>query len=57
MKKANALLDELGLTKRDDDGMRLLPDGRPLQIIVETAGESTEESDVLELVRDTWAEL
>jgi peptide/nickel transport system substrate-binding protein len=56
LKKANALLDELGLTKRDDDGMRLLPDGRPLQIIVETAGESTEESDVLELVRDTWAE-
>jgi peptide/nickel transport system substrate-binding protein len=52
---ANRLLDELGL-KRGSDGMRLLPDGRPLQIIVETAGESTEESDVLELIRDTWAE-
>ena len=56
MKKANALLDELGLTKRDGGGTRLLPDGRPLQIIVETAGESSEESDVLELVRDTWSE-
>jgi peptide/nickel transport system substrate-binding protein len=56
LKKANALLDELGLTKRDSDGTRLLPDGRKLQIIVETAGESSEESDVLELVRDTWSE-
>jgi peptide/nickel transport system substrate-binding protein len=56
LKKANTLLDELGLTKRDSDGTRLLPDGRKLQIIVETAGESSEESDVLELVRDTWSE-
>jgi peptide/nickel transport system substrate-binding protein len=54
LKKANALLDELGLTKRDADGLRLLPDGRPLEIIVDTAGESTEETDVLELIRDSW---
>ena len=53
--KANALLDELGLTERDDDDYRLLPDGRTLEIIVETAGEDTEQSDVLELVRDSWA--
>jgi peptide/nickel transport system substrate-binding protein len=52
---ANQLLDEAGLTKRDGRGMRLLPDGRPLEIIVETAGEDVEHSDVLELVRDTWA--
>src|SRR3546814_8802212 len=26
--KANALLDEIGLTKRNSDGYRLLPDGR-----------------------------
>ena len=26
--QANALLDEAGLTERDDDGFRLLPDGR-----------------------------
>ena len=54
VKAANALLDEIGLTKRDADGLRLLPDGRPLEIIVETAGESTEETDVLELIRDGW---
>jgi peptide/nickel transport system substrate-binding protein len=54
LKKANALLDEIGLTKRNDKGIRLLPDGRPLEIIVETAGESTEQVDVLELVASTW---
>ena len=51
---ANKLLDEVGLTKRNDDGLRLLPDGRPAVITVETAGESTEQTDVLELVRDGW---
>ena len=36
---ANDLLDEVGLTKRDDKGFRLLPDGRPLTVIVDTAGQ------------------
>ena len=54
---ANGLLDELGLTERDDEGIRLLPDGRPLVIIVETAGESTEETDVLQLIADSWAQV
>ena len=54
--KANDLLDEMGLTERDDRGVRLLPDGRPMEIIVETAGESTEETDLLELIHDTWLE-
>jgi peptide/nickel transport system substrate-binding protein len=53
---AAKLLDEMGL-KRGTDGMRRLPDGRPLEIIVETAGESTEQTDVLELVRETWREV
>ncbi len=55
--KANALLDELGLTTYNDDGLRTLPDGRPMIIIVDTAGESTEESDILELVRDSWLKI
>ena len=53
---ASQLLDELGL-KKGRDGIRRLPDGRPLEIIVETAGESTEHSDVLELIRETWREV
>ena len=55
-KNAARLLDEMGL-KRGADGTRRLPDGRPLEIIVETAGESTEQTDVLELIRETWREV
>lgn len=54
-KAAEKLLDELNL-KRGPDGIRRLPDGRPLEIIVETAGESTEQTDVLEMIRETWRE-
>jgi peptide/nickel transport system substrate-binding protein len=55
--QANALLDEIGLTKRNKDGIRLLPDGRPLEIIVETAGESQTQIDALELVGENWRAL
>ena len=55
-KAADKLLDEIGL-KRGADGIRTLPDGRPLEIIVETAGESTEQTDVLELIRENWREV
>jgi peptide/nickel transport system substrate-binding protein len=54
LKQANLLLDELGLTQRDDRGVRLMSDGRPLEIMIQTAGESTEETDILELIRDNW---
>lgn len=53
---ATRLLDELGL-KLASDGLRRLPDGRRLEIIVETSGESTEETDMLELIRETWREV
>ena len=52
--QANRLLDEIGLTKRDARGVRLLPDGKPLEIVVETAGEDSEQIDVLELIHDSW---
>jgi peptide/nickel transport system substrate-binding protein len=55
--RANALLDEIGLSERDGRGVRLLPDGRSVELIVESAGESTEETDVLELIRDSWSEI
>jgi peptide/nickel transport system substrate-binding protein len=51
--ESNRLLDQLGL-KRGGDGLRQLPDGRPLDIVVENSGESGEKSDVLELIRDSW---
>ena len=52
---ANALLDKVGLKKRGANGTRLLSDGRPLEIVVETPGEDSEQSDVLEIIRSTWA--
>lgn len=55
--EANRLLDEMGLTRRNDRGIRLLPDGRPMEIVVESAGENSEEADILELIADSWAEI
>ncbi|MEO1000186.1 MAG: ABC transporter substrate-binding protein, partial [Pseudomonadota bacterium] len=54
---ANDLLDEVGLTARDGDGIRLLPDGRPLEIVVETAGEQSDEGDILEILAEGWREV
>src|SRR5437763_1394351 len=52
--EANRLLDLVGLKRDGEDGLRHLPDGRIVDIIVENSGESTEQSDVLELIRDSW---
>ncbi|MDA0340636.1 MAG: ABC transporter substrate-binding protein [Proteobacteria bacterium] len=57
LKAASRLLDEIGLTERDSRGVRLMSDGRPLDLIVETAGESTEQTDILELIHDSWLEI
>jgi peptide/nickel transport system substrate-binding protein len=54
---ANRLLDELGLDRRDRNRTRLLPDGRPLELIVETTGEDSEQTDMLELIADQWADI
>ena len=55
--KANALLDEAGFDKKNDDGVRLMPDGRPFEIIVETAGEQSQETDILQLITDHWKDI
>lgn len=52
--RANALLDGIGLTHRDSEGYRLLPDGRPLEIIVEAASEGSEYTDAMRLIQDSW---
>jgi peptide/nickel transport system substrate-binding protein len=54
---ANALLDEMGLTDRTPAGLRMLPDGRPMEFVVETAGERQEVENALAIVTDTWREL
>lgn len=54
---ANALLDEAGLSQRDGNGIRLLPDGRPMEIVIETAGERQEVENALQIIADTWREI
>ncbi|HEV2560456.1 MAG TPA: ABC transporter substrate-binding protein [Microvirga sp.] len=55
--EASRLLDEIGLTQRDGAGIRLLPDGRELEIIVETDGESSLVVDGLTLISEFWREI
>ncbi|MEM0991178.1 MAG: ABC transporter substrate-binding protein [Pseudomonadota bacterium] len=55
--QANALLDEIGLVERNPAGIRRLPDGRLMEIVIETAGERSEVEDTLELISVTWAKL
>lgn len=57
IEQANALLDEIGLTGRNGDGLRLLPDGRPLEIVIESTGERSIEIDALELIADSWRKI
>ncbi|SFT02482.1 peptide/nickel transport system substrate-binding protein [Sulfitobacter marinus] len=54
---ANALLDDMGLTERMPSGLRKLPDGRPMEFVVETAGERSEEENALAIITDTWRDL
>ncbi|MDK3019020.1 ABC transporter substrate-binding protein [Pseudodonghicola flavimaris] len=55
--QANALLDAAGLDQRAGDGTRLLPDGRPMELVIETAGERQEVENALQIVTDTWREI
>jgi peptide/nickel transport system substrate-binding protein len=54
LKRANGLLDGIGLTARDGSGFRLLPSGRRMQMVIETAGEDPTEVAILQLVQTTW---
>ena len=56
-KAASKLLDEIGLTKRNGNGIRLLPSGDPMIIVVEHSGEDTEVSDILTLIKDHWKKI
>lgn len=57
LKQANRLLDELGLTKRDSLGTRLLPDGRPAEVLVEVNGSDADMLDCLQLIAETWRDI
>jgi peptide/nickel transport system substrate-binding protein len=48
--KANKMLDELGLTKKDADGFRLGSDGKPLAILLEHAAAAPDFIPIADLV-------
>jgi len=52
--RARALLDEMGLSRRDADGYRLGPDGQTLSLIIETSSTIRSSMDMLEIVRSNW---
>ena len=52
--RANALLDGLGLTERNSDGIRLMPSGRPVHFIVESTNRPPERIDQLEMMIQQW---
>ena len=43
--------------ERQADGIRLLPDGRPMELVVETAGERQEVENALQIITDTWRDV
>ncbi len=55
-KKANELLDEIGLTKRDNEGFRTRPDGSKLEIIlnVETGPTKVHMSELPLVLKNYW---
>ena len=55
--EASRLLDEIGLTNRNSAGIRTLPDGRELEIIVETDGEGSMIVDGLTLIGEFWRDV
>jgi peptide/nickel transport system substrate-binding protein len=48
--KANALLDDMGLTKKDADGYRLYPDGSPMNIILDNGQQAPDLTPIADLV-------
>ncbi|MGF1453916.1 MAG: ABC transporter substrate-binding protein [Alphaproteobacteria bacterium] len=55
--EASRLLEAIGLTEKRGDGTRLLPDGRPLEIVIDISNENPQALDILSLIQETWAEI
>ena len=54
---ANRLLDQAGLTEKDGYGIRYLPDGRRMELVIETAGERQEVENALQIITDDWNDI
>ncbi len=56
-RKANQLLDEMGLDKKDNDGFRLGPDGKRFTVPIEYTEIFGDYTPVAELVSEYWKEV
>ena len=56
-KRANALLDEMGLTKKDAEGYRLRPDGTALAITIEVMSQRDDFIDSLNIIAKGWKDI
>lgn len=59
LKKANRLLDEMGLTQRDAEGYRLLPNGQRLRIVMDvpSAQIQAQENDEALIIAENWRKM
>jgi len=55
--KANALLDGIGMTKRDGDGMRMLPNGDKLDLEIGVVPAFASWADIGQLIVENWAKV
>ncbi|WP_409568191.1 ABC transporter substrate-binding protein [Methylobacterium sp. E-066] len=55
--EASRLLDSIGLTRRDGSGIRLMPDGRAMELVVDSDGEAEMVLDALLLITEFWREV
>jgi len=52
--KANQILDSMGLNKRDSEGWRLRPDGKRMELLIETSAPATDFIPMCELLVENW---
>jgi peptide/nickel transport system substrate-binding protein len=55
--RAIRLLEDMGMTWVDPDGIRHLPDGRRAELVIETGDVDPAETDALELIKAQWARI
>lgn len=55
--RANAILDEIGLTQRDSDGFRMTADGQELSIHLPIRGKNQIRVSITELVKGYWQDV
>ena len=57
LKKANEILDKLGLTKRDSNGFRMMPEAGRIVITADADVENPQLIDVLQLFKPHWVKI